>query len=243
MEVVTDGVYRLGSRWVSFYLIEEGGALTLVDTGLPGYADQLPAALTQLNKRPSDVRAIVLTHTHSDHIGAADVFARATSAQVFVPRGEAAIATGASKGGTPKGVFAGLRHKSMWSFVRHFLSNGGLKKVTVPAVAAFGGDDVLDVPGKLRAVAAPGHSPAHTALLSERLGVLFCGDALATLAVDTGKTGPMLHPFNEDRARAIVSLGALEELDAGIVAPGHGEPWHGPVPDAVTRARRALRSG
>jgi glyoxylase-like metal-dependent hydrolase (beta-lactamase superfamily II) len=242
MEQVVDGVYRLGSRWVNFYLLDEAGALTLIDTGLPGYKAQLPAALTELGRRPADVKAIVLTHTHSDHIGAVDVFARATGASVYVPRGEASIATGDAKGATPKGVVAGLRHKTMWSFVRHLLANKGLARVTVPEVTAFDPGDALEVPGRLRVVGTPGHSPAHCSLLHETAGVLFCGDALATLAVDDGSTGPRLHPFNEDRARAIASLEALESVSAGVLAPGHGEPWHGQVSDAVERARTILRS-
>jgi glyoxylase-like metal-dependent hydrolase (beta-lactamase superfamily II) len=169
------------------------------------------------------------------------VFARDTGAPLFVPRGEAAIATGGKKGGTPKGAFAGLRHRTMWRFVGHFVSNKGLARTTVPEVTSFDPDDVLDVPGKLRVVHTPGHSPAHSALLLEDRGILLCGDALATLAVDTGERGPMIHPFNEDRGRAIESLDVLSGVEASVLAPGHGEPWHGTITDAVARARVALR--
>ena len=47
MERVAEGVYRLGSRWVNWYLVEHEGQLTLIDasfspvTGIPGAASSL----------------------------------------------------------------------------------------------------------------------------------------------------------------------------------------------------------
>ena len=128
----------------------------------------------------------------------------------------------------------------MLSFGGHFVAKGGAKHVTVSAATAFEDGDVLDVPGRPKVIHCPGHSPAHSALLLEDRGVLFCGDALATLAVNTGETGPMLHPFNEDRGRAIDSLGSLENVPAEIVLPGHGDPFRGTPADAVARARDRL---
>jgi glyoxylase-like metal-dependent hydrolase (beta-lactamase superfamily II) len=110
----------------------------------------------------------------------------------------------------------------------------------VPAVTKYEADDVLDVPGGLRVLFTPGHSVAHSALLLQDRRVLFCGDALATLNVATGATGPMLHPFNQDRAQAVGSLNALEKVDADVVLPGHGEPWRGTPGAAVSLARRGV---
>lgn len=128
----------------------------------------------------------------------------------------------------------------MLSFGGHFIANGGAKHVTVTAASAYEDGDVLDVPGGPRVIHCPGHSPAHSALLLESTGVLFCGDALATLAVNTGDTGPMLHPFNEDRGRAIDSLASLENVSANVILPGHGDPFRGVPADAVARARARL---
>ncbi len=71
MEEVAEGVYRLGTYWSNFYLVDDGGALTFVDSGFPGYHALIPEALHHLGRSGSDVKAIVLTHTHSDHIGGA----------------------------------------------------------------------------------------------------------------------------------------------------------------------------
>ena len=240
MEEITRGVYRLGSQWVNFYFVAEGEAITIVDTGFPGYVPAALSALEGLGRRPSDVKAIVLTHTHSDHIGGAAELAKETGAPVFVHEREAAIATGAAKPVPPKGVFKNFWRPNMLRFLKHAIGNGGAKRITVPDVTTFGADDVLDVPGKPRVVFTPGHSSAHSALLLEDRRFIFCGDAMATLAVQDGDTGPMLHPFNENRDGAIESLAVLEKVDADVVAPGHGDPWRGAPSEAVRMARTRL---
>lgn len=240
MERVADGVYRLGSRWVNFYLVQDGDGLTIVDTGFLGYVPLARAALEELGRSASDVAGIVLTHTHPDHIGGAAELVEQTGASVYVHSGEAAIVTGDEKAVGAKGFVASLWRPPLWSFLGHAIANKGGAKVTVPTVTSFEGDDVLDVPGHPRVIYTPGHSVAHSALLLEDRGVLFCGDAMATLAVNTGATGPMVHPFNRDRPEAIASLDVLEKVDADVMLPGHGAPWRGAISDAVARARRSL---
>jgi glyoxylase-like metal-dependent hydrolase (beta-lactamase superfamily II) len=67
--------------------------------------------------------------------------------------------------------------------------------------------------------------------------VLFVGDALATLNVLSGKTGPQLAPFGSDLAEARESLRRIEALEADLLLPGHGQPWTGGVGEAVRLIR------
>jgi glyoxylase-like metal-dependent hydrolase (beta-lactamase superfamily II) len=240
IEQVAEGVYRLGSRWVNFYLVEEAGEVTVIDAGMPAYFDQVPAALGEMGRSPNDVKAIVLTHTHSDHVGCVPALMEMSGAPVLVAAGEAAIATGDQKPAAPKGIVSSIWRPAMLKFVGHAIANKGMSSVKIPQVSPFTDGDELDVPGKVRVIATPGHSSAHAALLLEDRRVLFCGDAMATLAVDTGATGPMLHPFNEDPDQAVRSLDILEKIVADLLLPGHGAPWRGSVADAVSEARRRL---
>lgn len=43
----------------------------------------------------------------------------------------------------------------------------------------------------------------------------------------------------EDSKQALASLDRLAGLSAGTLLPGHGDPWHGSMSDAVARAREA----
>lgn len=233
MQQVVDGVYRLGTDWANFYLLDEDGALTFIDTGFPGYVPIARAALKELGRSASDVKAIVLTHTHSDHIGGSAELAADSGAPVFVHEIEAGIATGTDKPVPPKGLLPNVWRPTILGLLRHAISNGGAKRITVESVTSYADGDVLDVPGKPRMVFTPGHSAGHSAALLEDRGILFSGDALATYSVKTGATGPMLHPFNQDIGQAKESLSILDRLEADIVLPGHGEPFRDSPQKAV----------
>ena len=68
---VADGIHRLTQGVVNFYLVEDGGKLTLVDAGAPGDWDGSRAVGIA---RPTldDLDTVLLTHAHSDHTGFAE---------------------------------------------------------------------------------------------------------------------------------------------------------------------------
>ena len=48
--------------------------------------------------------------------------------------------------------------------------------------------------------------------------------------------------LNEDTPQALRSLDLLRGMSAGLLLPGHGDPWTGGVPGAITAAQAAGRS-
>ncbi len=119
-------------------------------------------------------------------------------------------------------------------------SQHGLLRVRhIGVVETFGDPTPLDLPRAPRVVLAPGHTAGSAALQFARHGALFAGDALATYAVTTGRTGPQIAPSSEDPARAIESLARLEAIDAALVLPGHGAPFAGSPAEAVRLALAA----
>ena len=116
-----------------------------------------------------------------------------------------------------------------------------MKIIPVVEVSTFAGDEVLDVPGKPRAVHIPGHTPGNAVMFFESRRALLSGDTLVTRNPLTGRTGLQVMPsgFTQDTAQALASLSALADLNAEVVLPAHGDPWHGPVSQAVQLARAA----
>lgn len=233
---VAEGVYRLGTDRVGWYLHDVDGAITVVDCGFSGYFDQLPAALAELGRSLRDVAAVVLTHYHSDHVGSAERIRTEAGATVFAPERDATgIRTG--KVPMPGGLASSLWRPATMRYMGHAIRNGGARVTPVQELTSYADEDVLDVPGGLRVVHTPGHTGGHCSLLAESAGVLFAGDALATVDLRFEPADPRLVPFNEDAAQARESLSRLEGLSAGVVVVGHGGPFAGTPAEAVERAR------
>jgi glyoxylase-like metal-dependent hydrolase (beta-lactamase superfamily II) len=236
LQQVADRVYRLGTEWVGWYLYDPGGALTVIDCGFPGYHDQLPEALAELGRSPDSITAIVLTHYHADHVGSAERIRAETGATVYVPAGDA---EGVSSGRVPLpgGMAQSLWRPRMIRYMAHAARNGAIKVIPVTELRTYEDGELLAEAGDLRAVHTPGHTAGHCALLAEVAGVLFAGDALATMSFFGRETRPRLLPFNEDAGRARESLLRLEHLPASTVVVGHGSPFEGTPAAAVGAAR------
>ncbi len=236
---IADSVHRIGTHsMINSYLIQEGGDVTVIDAGLPGYYDGLSAELAAMGRTISDVRALVLTHGHSDHIGFAERLRRERSVPISILDLDAALARGdvpnPSKGMGP------VKLGPLLGFLWFGLLRGALRTPKVHVVSAFGDGATLDIPGHPKVIAMPGHTPGSAALHVPDLNALFVGDALATYAVTDGRRGPQIAAFTADRQTARASLSRIEGLEADLVLPGHGEAWTGGAAEAV-RLIRGMR--
>lgn len=237
---VGSGVRRFGSRLINGYLIEDGGRLTLLDAGLPGYWGHFLRELEAMGRRLEDIDAVLLTHSHPDHFGVAERVRSASGAKVYSHPLEIPTLTGKVQGKPPAFFTQGFK-PFLYRYVFHALRNGVTKRVPIAAVNEFADGEVVQVPGSPRVVHAPGHTAGHCALHLKDRGILFSGDALVTIELLTGQPRPTLPAafVNENSVVAFESLARLESLEAATLLPGHGEPWKGGVKQAVELARAA----
>jgi len=232
---IAPGIRRLGPGLVNAYLLEDGGAVTIVDAGAPGYWGALPTELAAMGRTLDDVRAVVLTHAHTDHIGFAERIRRERGVPVSVHELDVPLTR---KPGYPRWQ-GSLNIGAALGFLAFALRNGMARVPPILEVSAFGDGEILDVPGRPRAIHLPGHSEGMAALHVASRGTIFVGDAFVTRDVLSGAMGPRLSPFNADRARAFESLTRLDGVDARLVLPGHGQPWTSGLSEALRLVRQA----
>ncbi len=232
---VAPGIRRIGSGLVNVYLFEEVGAVTIVDAGVPGYWRELPAELAAMGRSLEDVRAVVLTHAHIDHIGFAERIRTERGVPIRVHELDALRAKGQVPGPKSLGRF---KLAPLLGFLVFAIRNGMLRVPPILDVATFGDGATLDVPGAPRVIHVPGHTEGSAALHFAKHDAICVGDALVTRNVITGANGSQLFPnFSSDPQQAYASLERLEHVDARRVLTGHGPSWDGGLVEAVRLAR------
>jgi glyoxylase-like metal-dependent hydrolase (beta-lactamase superfamily II) len=238
---VAEGVHRLTQGVVNLYLVEEGGRLLLVDAGAPGDWNLLVRAVAGLGRRLDDLEAVLLTHAHADHIGTAERARTTAGARVWVHHADAEITRTGRPTRTDGRIRSYLLRAEFYRTLFSLARRGATRIVPVREAGTFTDGETLELPGRPRAVHAPGHSPGSAALLLEGRGVLLTGDVLATRNPLTGRDGPQIMPsgLNSDTPQALRSLAALDGIRAGLLLPGHGEPWSGDMAEALRLARAA----
>jgi glyoxylase-like metal-dependent hydrolase (beta-lactamase superfamily II) len=240
MPDIVPGVHGVGSTFVNWYLVEEGGQLTAVDAGLPGFRGRLQADLASLGHLPGDVAAVILTHSDADHTGVAAAL-RDAGARVLIHEADAdTLRRPRPKSGdaSPSHLVAEMWRPRMWRAFGTMLLGGAARPTRIEGAETFA-EGLLDVPGSPRVIPTPGHTPGHCAFHFERHRALFVGDELCTWNFLTGRRGPQLFPkvFNVSTSQCFESLAAIDVLEADVVLPGHGEPWRDGVAAMVEQAR------
>ncbi len=232
-------LHRLGSSLVNSYLVEDGGHVTIIDAGLPGYWKLLSTELASMGRSLDDVRAVVLTHGDTDHIGFAERIRRERGVPVFVHEQDAGRARGEVK--KPSSGWGPMKLRPLAGFLLYSARYGGLRIPPLTEVRTFGDGATLDVPGSPRIIHTPGHTPGSSVIHVPAADAVFMGDTMTTRSVLTGEVGPRLAPFTLQPDQASSSLARLDGLDAKWVLPGHGDAFDRGLAEALREIRSTSR--
>ena len=234
---IASGVHWLPLRGVNVYFVRSGSGWVLVDSAYARDAKAIRQAAAELfgKRRPE---AILLTHGHPDHAGAAPHLARAWGVPVYLEPDELPALVSEELHYRPElldpiGRFALPLIRPLPRKLRdRLLSTDGLRQ----AVRPF--DRGARVPGLAdwERVPTPGHSPGHVAFFRPGDGVLIAGDACLTRNIFspwdllTGRQRLALPPYIScwDWRRTRESVATLSRLEPRVLASGHGVPMTGP---------------
>ncbi len=207
------------------YLLGTAAHWYLIDTGLKGEAPAIQKAVVQrfgMNAKPA---AIVLTHGHADHAGAARELAEFWNVPVRVHSLELPYLTGRSAYPPPDVTAPGFL-----AFLSRFIK---VEPIDLGKHAS-----ALDLANPFpgisgwRAVETPGHSPGHTSFFRQGDGALLAGDAFTTVNTDSlldvlqmkQKVCRPPAPSTINWPAARESVRKLADLTPGLLAAGHGRP-------------------
>jgi glyoxylase-like metal-dependent hydrolase (beta-lactamase superfamily II) len=206
MQRIVDGVWEVGIGYVHAHVVEADDGLVLVDTGTPGKIGKIDGALRSIGRSVEDIRTILLTHWHYDHIGTLGEIVRRSGASVLAHSLDA-------------GVIAGSAPPQLTWIMK--LTAPMLGKPALAAVdRRLDGDGPTGVPG-LTALHTPGHTAGHLSYLFEHHGgVLFAGDVATNLA---GRVRRPPKPVTPDMRTNEASMRRLAEMEFDTVVFGHGK--------------------
>ena len=210
MTEIVKGVVHVDGSNANSYLVEEAdGPLTLVDAGMQGDGKKILRYITATMKRnPSDVKTIVLTHCHVDHVRGAAALKAATGARVAVHESDADFVSGRVKYPQPGGAIG-----VMFTLMSPFFHSAPVE----PDIRLKDNDEV----GRLTVLHTPGHTPGSISLYDSERKVLFVGDTARFLK---GRLqGPPPH-FTPDMERSKAAIERLSGLDFEVMLSGHGDP-------------------
>jgi glyoxylase-like metal-dependent hydrolase (beta-lactamase superfamily II) len=213
-------------RYVSAYVFAGRGGLTLIDTGWDTAEawDALSKGLEGIGGSVADVRGVLVTHMHFDHIGLAGRVRQASGAWIALHEADRDVLARPDNRHAPSAA-AGRSH---WLH-----SLGAPDEATVVAPDALErfvnialpdrilvDGDLVDVPEwSLRAVHTPGHTPGHLCFADERTGLFFAGDHLLPRIspnISAERLGPP-DPLGD----FIHSLRAIRDRQVSEVLPAH----------------------
>ena len=218
-----ENVHVVPMGMANAFLIEGDDGLTLIDAGYPGKEAAVFGAIRGLGRSPDQLKHLIFTHGHPDHIGSAAAIVRETGARTYMHPLDIPMA---ESGGPfrPMREAPGLLGAVLCKLF--FDPDERLEPVAIDQPLTPG--EILPIAGGIEVIHVPGHCAGQVALLWRPGRMLFTGDVCTNVM---GLGDPVgFENLNDGRA----SQRRLASLSFDAAGFGHGASI---ARDASTRFR------
>jgi len=176
-------------RFVYSFVIFGKNNVYLVDSGVADSENTIQNYIQKNGYSINNIKALILTHSHPDHIGSAKNIKEKSGCQVLAHEGEKEWIENIEK------QFSDRPVPGFKSFIS--------KSVKIDRLVKRNDHIKLEEDIALKVIHTPGHSKGSISLLIENKGVLICADCLLL---------PGNLPIYEDAVEAIHSINKLKEI-------------------------------
>lgn len=232
MKEVLPGVYQMTLTLSGFnpgsinvYIIRDDEGYSIIDTGwdMPAAVESMKEQLAEAGIRYTDIRRVIVTHCHVDHLGMIGRFKKSHQAVIYMHENEIELTR--------------LRFNDGDQYIPmtdQFLLTHGVPRseltppeFQIPAIPDLTDPDILLKGGEeipigqycLRVINTPGHTAGHISLYEPRSKFIISGDVLLP-TIATNAAFHVQHIQNPLQ-KYLNSILTLKELDIDLVLPGH----------------------
>jgi glyoxylase-like metal-dependent hydrolase (beta-lactamase superfamily II) len=221
---------------VNIYIIRLDDGYISIDTGWdsPPAVKSLEAQLAEIGAGLSDIKEIIITHCHIDHLGMIARLKKLNNAKIYIHEKELDLIKIRFSGGD-----------NFLPLTDQFLKIHGVPDselpppevqlpipenlaATKPDVLLKGGEEILAGPYTLKVITTPGHTPGHIGLYEPSKKFFFSGDML----LPTIATNAAIHVqhIQNPLQQYLDTLVKLQKMDIQTVLPGHEYIFSNPKP-------------
>ena len=240
VEKVAENLWFAHNRNTNWVLYADGSGVTLVDGGYPGERALVEESIRFIGREPHEVKGILLTHAHIDHLGGLPWLVEQHGVPVYTSEREAAHARREFlEQASPKTLLKRSYQRGWRTWLAQILPLVvGRLNTKLPTAQAFPKEGPLDLPGSPQPILTFGHTSGHVGYYFRGQRALVTGDALVTGHGTSSVQGPQLLPddFHEDVNETAETLKRYLEVDADLILPGHGPALRMPIAEAVNVA-------
>jgi glyoxylase-like metal-dependent hydrolase (beta-lactamase superfamily II) len=218
---------------INLWLIEDGSAWTIVDTGI-GNAET--RALWEKLLPGKDVKRVIVTHYHPDHAGNAAWLCQRYGVELWMTQGEyltAHAVRSAGAGYTTDAVLSVFRRNGLDEERAGRMRGSRNRYAELVPEFPFSyrriieGDELTIGRHRWRAVVGHGHAPEHLSLYSKDLNTVIAGDMLLS-TISTNVSVWSIDPEGDPLRLFLDSIARYRDLPGDVlVLPSHGKPFRG----------------